>query len=68
MDNMELNESEAPLANECRFCCKDIVQVNHSRHAKIRFQVENTSLLLTINIVTVLLLVKYMIIRKIRTS
>lgn len=49
---MELNESEAPLANECRFCCKDTVQVNHSRHAKISFQVENASLLLTISIVS----------------
>lgn len=64
MDIMELNEREAPLANECRFCCKDTVQVNHSRHAKISFQVENASLLLTINIVTALLLVKYMIISK----
>lgn len=44
MDNMELNESEAPLANECGFCFKDTVQVKHSRHAKVSFQVENTSL------------------------
>lgn len=64
MHNMELNESEAPLVNKCGFCCKDTVQVKHSRHAKVSFQVENTSLLLTINIVTILLLVKYMIIRK----
>lgn len=64
MDIMELNEREAPLANKCRFCCKDTDQVNHSRHAKISFQVENASLLLTINIVTALLLVKYMIISK----